>query len=102
MTVQLYTDYVPIDSITREQREELARSNQDRLLDWAEPSNPNYVVLSPDGEVIAAKGGLIEPPDFVDFLSKALEKFPEVKDMKVAQAGAPAHPTRENPGTGQK
>ncbi len=102
VTVQLYTDYVPIDSITADQREALARSNQDRLLDWAEPSNPNYVVLTPDGQVIAAKGGLIEPPDFVDFLSKALEKFPEVKDMKVAQAGALAHPTRENAGNGQK
>jgi thiol:disulfide interchange protein DsbD len=75
VTVQLYTDFVPIASITADQREELARSNQERLVALApEPSNPIYVVLSPSGELIGAKGGLIEPPVFVDFLTKSLAK----------------------------
>ena len=36
VTVQLYTDYVPIDSLTADQREELAEQNQELLLDLAE------------------------------------------------------------------
>ena len=58
--------------------------NQERILELAhEASNPTYVVLSPSGQVLAAKGGLIEPPVFVDFLTKALEKLPA--DVKVTQ-----------------
>jgi thiol:disulfide interchange protein len=85
ITVQLYTDFVPINSITAAQREELAERNKDRIVELAhDASNPSYVVLSPIGEVLAAKGGLIEPPAFVDFLSRALEKLPA--DVKVTQA----------------
>ena len=59
VTVQLYTDFVPIGSITADQREELAGENQDRLLKLAkEASNPIYVVLSPDGDVLARLAGL--------------------------------------------
>jgi thiol:disulfide interchange protein DsbD len=75
VTVQLYTDFVDINSITAAQREELARRNQDLIVELAhEATNPNYVVLSPSGEVLAVKGGLLEPPVFVDFLTKALGK----------------------------
>ena len=53
VTVQLYTDFVPIDSITADQREELAEINQERILKLAkEATNPFYVVLSPNGEVL--------------------------------------------------
>ena len=77
VTVQLYTDYVPIGSITADQREELAGENQVRLLELAkEASNPIYVVLSPDGEVLGRLAGYNEIPVFVDFLNKALEKVP--------------------------
>ncbi len=48
VTVQLYTDFVPIDSITPEQRKERAERNQSRELDLGETTNPFYVVLSPD------------------------------------------------------
>jgi thiol:disulfide interchange protein len=83
VTVQLYTDYVPIGSLTADQREELAGENQVRLLKLAkEASNPIYVVLSPDGEVLSRLAGYNEIPVFVDFLSKALEKFPKVTDAK--------------------
>ncbi len=85
--VQLYTDYVPINSITPAQREELAERNQDHIIKLAgEATNPQYVVLSPSGEVLASKGGVIEPPMFVDFLTKALAKVSS--DMKVAQSGS--------------
>jgi thiol:disulfide interchange protein len=81
VTVQLYTDRVPIGSLTPDQRADLAGENQVRLLKLAkEASNPIYVVLSPDGDVVARLAGLVEVPVFVDFLSKALEKFPAVSD----------------------
>ncbi|MFI5456681.1 MAG: cytochrome c biogenesis protein CcdA [Isosphaerales bacterium] len=87
VTVQLYTDFVDINSITADQRQELAVRNQELILELAhEATNPNYVVLSPSGEVLAVKGGLIEPPVFVDFLTKALDKLPD--EMKVAQTGS--------------
>ena len=88
VTVQLYTDFVPIDSITADQREELAERNQNRQLDLGETTNPFYVVLSPDGEVLDRIGGYNEPPVFVDFLNKALEKASSDGGEKVAQAGS--------------
>jgi thiol:disulfide interchange protein DsbD len=97
VTVQLFTDFVPIDSITPDQREQLARKNVERLLEWAnENTNPNYVVLSPAGEVVAVKGGLIEPPFFVEFLNQALRKLPPAKEMKVARSGESARPAVES------
>jgi thiol:disulfide interchange protein DsbD len=101
VTVQLYTDFVPIGSITAEQMKERAVINQQRLLDLGlAPANPSYVVLSPTGEVIDRIGGYNEPRVFVDFLQKALEKLPEV--VTVAQGGPAAEPTRGNPRTGQR
>ena len=44
-----------------------------------EATNPFYVVLSPKGEVLGRMGGYNDPPVFVDFLNKALEKLPDVK-----------------------
>ncbi|WP_337177882.1 protein-disulfide reductase DsbD domain-containing protein [Paludisphaera sp.] len=75
VTVQLYTDRVPIDSITSAQREELALENQIRQLDLtAEQTNPFYVIMTPEGEVVASIGGYNEPPVFQDFLVKGLDK----------------------------
>jgi thiol:disulfide interchange protein len=89
VTVQLYTDFVPIDSITREQRYELGDKNANLLLEHTkDPANPLYVILSPSGERLAAKGGLIEFPNFVEFLSKALEKASPGSGTKVAQASS--------------
>jgi thiol:disulfide interchange protein len=87
VTVQLYTDFVPINSITAGQRQALAEINQDRIVSLAkEATNPFYVVLSPAGEVLARMGGYNDPPVFVDFLTKALEKLPQ--GLKVTQATA--------------
>jgi thiol:disulfide interchange protein len=84
VTVQLYTDFVPIDSITAAQRADLAERNQERIINLAHANtNPSYVVLSPDGSVVATTGGLVEAPAFVNFLSKALEKASN--SVKVAQ-----------------
>jgi thiol:disulfide interchange protein DsbD len=87
--VQLYTDFVPIDSITADQRYELGDKNANLLLKHTkDPSNPLYVILSPSGERLGARGGLIEPPDFVAFLSRGLEKASQEGGEKVAQAGS--------------
>jgi thiol:disulfide interchange protein DsbD len=75
VTIQLYTDFVPISSISAAQRRERAEKNQNHQLDLAqEATNPFYVVLTPEGKLVAAKGGYNEPPVFLDFLTKALEK----------------------------
>ncbi len=92
VAVQLYTDRVPIASLTAEQREELALANQERQLDLAaEQTNPFYVILSPDGKVVASIGGYNEPAVFQDFLTKGLEKArtaaAQSAPAAVAQAG---------------
>jgi thiol:disulfide interchange protein DsbD len=85
VTVQLYTDFVPIGSLTQEQREELAAQNQTLLLEKAgEATNPFYVALMPDGKVIGAVGGYVPPARFAAFLNKALAKNEGAN--KVAQA----------------
>jgi thiol:disulfide interchange protein len=85
VTVQLYTDFVPIESITANQRQKLAEINQDRIVELArEATNPFYVVLSPSGEVLGRMGGYNDPPVFLDFLTEALKKLPA--DVKVTQA----------------
>jgi thiol:disulfide interchange protein len=87
VTVELFTDFVDIGSITAEQRKLLAEANQDRIIELAkEATNPFYVVLSPGGDVLGRLGGYNDPPVFVDFLTKALEKLEE--GTKMAQAGS--------------
>ena len=82
--VQLYTDYVPIASITPDQRQKLAEINQELQFNLAqETTNPFYVVLSPTGEVVDRIGGYNEPSVFTEFLNKALGKIPGA--VKVTQ-----------------
>jgi thiol:disulfide interchange protein DsbD len=84
ITVQLYTDFVPIASITQAQREALAEKNQNRLLELSKDvSNPIYVTLSPDGHVLKSIAGKRSPADFAQFLDSALNDY-ETRD-KVAQ-----------------
>jgi thiol:disulfide interchange protein DsbD len=90
VTVQLYTDYVPIGSITAEQRQQLGERNQERILELGESTNPFYVVLAPNGQELNRIGGSRKPAVFVDFLQKALQKLPEA--VKVAQTEAPSRP----------
>jgi thiol:disulfide interchange protein DsbD len=87
VTIELYTDFVPIGSITADQREELATRNAKRLVALAkEATNPIYVALSPDGDVLGRLGGLNSPNVFVNFLTDALDKLPP--DMKVAETSS--------------
>ena len=68
VTVELFTDFVDIGSITADQRYDLAVANQKRIIELAkEASNPFYVVLVSTGDVVARIGGYNDPPIFVDF-----------------------------------
>jgi thiol:disulfide interchange protein DsbD len=84
VTVQLYTDFVPIETLTQEQRVELAGQNQERLLTWGEATNPFYVVLTPEGKVLDGIGGYRPAKVFASFLEKALTTYNGAG--KVAQA----------------
>jgi thiol:disulfide interchange protein DsbD len=89
VTIQLYTDFVPIASITAAQRKELAERNQERQLDLAqEATNPFYVVLTPEGKLVSSLGGYNEPPVFLDFLTKALEKSRPGLNVALGPAGS--------------
>ena len=62
VTVQLYTDTVPIKTLKAEERSKLAEANLMRELKLAnEATNPLYVVLSPDETVLGVKGGKMDP-----------------------------------------
>ena len=72
--VQLYTDFVPIDSITRAQREALAEANLEREQELTnETTSPLYVALDAEGKVLAVSTA-VEAPAFVKFLETALGK----------------------------
>jgi thioredoxin-related protein len=80
VTVQLYTDFVPISSLTSAQRERLAHENQERQLTLAQATTiPLYAVLSPTGDLLARLDGAHEPPAFVEFLNKAIERNSPLK-----------------------
>jgi thiol:disulfide interchange protein len=86
VTVQLYTDIVPIKSISPEARLKLAEENLDREIKvFKEATNPNYAVVDPDGNVLGTLGGKVPPREFVGFLKGAREKFKGA--AKVAQSG---------------
>ncbi|WP_435016953.1 protein-disulfide reductase DsbD domain-containing protein [Tundrisphaera sp. TA3] len=75
VTIQLYTDFVPINSITKEQRTELAEQNLDREIKLTdEATNPNYVVVDAEGRFIGKMGGWNSPGDFIAFLNDALTR----------------------------
>jgi thiol:disulfide interchange protein len=86
VTVQLYTDFVPIGSLRQDQREELAAKNQERLLALGEATNPYYVAIGSDGKILDSIGGYRPASAFAAFLDKALAKQSSVD--KVAQAGS--------------
>ena len=76
VTVQLYTDFAQIDSLNKDQKEKLGEKNLDLELKFTKATtNPYYVIITPDGEVIGAKGGYYEPSEFQAFLSDGMAKF---------------------------
>jgi thiol:disulfide interchange protein DsbD len=73
VTVQLYTDSVPIGSITADERTALAAENRARRREITNAlANPAYAVLSPDGKVLAKLAGQREPSVFINFLKRGL------------------------------
>ncbi len=82
VTVQLYTDTVPIETLNNEQKEDLATKNALRQIELAqENTNPFYVVLNPDGKILARQSGASEPNVFADFLQSALERYHGTKQV---------------------
>ena len=89
VTVQLYTDTVPINSIKPEERIKLAEANIERELKLTnEATNPLYVVLGPDETVLGVKGGKMPVLEFVGLLNEARTKYE--KTAKAAPTAAPA------------
>jgi thiol:disulfide interchange protein len=87
ITVQLFTDIVPINSLSSEERKKLAEQNFDREEKLAgETTNPLYVVVSPDETVLGARGGKMPPEEFMSFLEGARAKL--AGSAKVASAVA--------------
>jgi thiol:disulfide interchange protein DsbD len=85
VTVQLFTDIVPIDSLKPDQRLELAEQNQERIIKMTgEATNPFYVVLTPDGKIVDTIGGYRAPGVFAAFLKNGLTRSGATKT--VAQA----------------
>jgi thiol:disulfide interchange protein DsbD len=86
VTVQLYTDSVPIKSIPTKERLKLAEANLDleiKLFD--DITNPNYVIVDPEGKILGKIGGKRPWGEFVGFLKGALDRFKA--SGKVAQGG---------------
>jgi thiol:disulfide interchange protein DsbD len=75
--VQLYTDRVPVDGLTPDEKFDLAEQN---LMLEVELTNqqvsPLYVILTPDEQlVVTPRGGYIEPADFVAYLDRGLAEY---------------------------
>ena len=87
VTVQLFTPPgVPIPSLSAQQRSDLGDRNAERQIELtSDTTNPWYVVLAPDGQVLGTKGGYNEPDVFLAFLNEMLGKLKDAG--KVAQAG---------------
>jgi thiol:disulfide interchange protein DsbD len=76
VTVQLYTDFVPISSLTQDDREDLALENLAHEQDLTgQTTSPLYAVLDPDGKVLGITAFDPNPAKFVQFLQDSLAKF---------------------------
>jgi thiol:disulfide interchange protein DsbD len=74
--VRLYTDYVPIKSLSKEDTEYLGEDNLDLELKLVNQStSPFYVVLDPTGKVLAQKSFDPNVAPFISFLKNGLATF---------------------------
>ncbi len=98
VTVALYTDFVPISSITQAQRIDLGDKNALREIEMTgESTAPNYVIVDPSGpaeKIVRTLGGLVEPATFLDFLDKGLEGRAEASSKASEAAAKPAEAGR--------
>jgi thiol:disulfide interchange protein DsbD len=74
--VRLYTDFVPIKTLTEDQRLDLGEDNlvfEQELVN--QTTSPLYVIVDPSGGVLAQKAYDPSPAAFVTFLKDGLAKF---------------------------
>jgi thiol:disulfide interchange protein DsbD len=74
--VRLYTDFVPIDSITKDDRDDLGEDNlvfEQKLA--GQTTSPLYVIVDTDGKVISQKPYDPDPANFVSFLQEGQARF---------------------------
>ncbi len=89
VTVQLYTDQVPISTLTIDQQKELAIPHQDMLARFLrEISNPLYVILTSDEQILGQKAGYVDPSTFVAFLDSGLEKSKSTQTKAASSTAA--------------
>jgi thiol:disulfide interchange protein DsbD len=82
--VRLYTDFVPLESLDRDTTEMLGEDNyvfEQELV--GQSTSPLYVVVSPDGTVLAQKGFDTDVAAFVSFLKDGLARH-EAAPARVA------------------
>lgn len=82
--VRMYTDYVPIKTIPLEKAEIMGEDNlifEDKLV--GQSTSPFYVVVDPEGNVLATQAYDLDVSKFVSFLKTGLSKFEA--QAKVAQ-----------------
>ncbi len=90
VTVQLYTDIVPINSIDFKARKVLANANLDREIKLSdEATNPNYVVVDAEGNILGKVGGKMPASEFVGFLKGAFSKFKEGQSTAKGETTTP-------------
>ena len=74
--VRLYTDFVPIDSISKEQRDELGEDNLVFEQELAgQTTSPLYVIVDGDGKLIGQKPYDASASNFVQFLKDTQSKY---------------------------
>ncbi|MEW4569046.1 cytochrome c biogenesis protein CcdA [Tautonia sp. JC769] len=85
--VQLYTDRVPVDGLTPDEKFDLAEQNLMLEVELtSQQVSPLYVILTPDEQlVVTPRGGYIEPADFVSYLDRGLAEYGNL--AKTASAG---------------
>ncbi len=89
VTVSLYVDRIPIETLSADDKQSFAEENALFELDLVQQQNqPYYVVVTPDGKVLA-QSAFAEAPQFVSFLKAGLEKF-QGGPAKVASSDQPA------------
>ena len=75
VTVELYTDMLPVASLSDADREKAVDANRERAIDLAKVvTNPFYVVVDAEGRVLASQEGASSPSTFAAFLQQGLAK----------------------------
>jgi thiol:disulfide interchange protein DsbD len=94
VTVQLYTDTIPIKTLEKDKAQELAEDNLAMEFELVnQTTSPHYAILDPSGQVLAQRSYDPDPDGFASFLKGGLEKFRNGSAASQASQEKPA-PTR--------